>query len=156
MVVAGGDVSDSFVGECTTRHRDWNITVRVAAVTELPVTVVSPAGDSAIRYQRTRMGVAGGDVSDSFVGECTTCHRGWNITVCVVTGPELPETVVSPAGDCAVRYQRTRMGRAGGDVSDSFVDECTTRHRDWNIPRRVATVTELPVTVVSPAGDCAV
>jgi hypothetical protein len=53
MIRAGGDVSDSFVGECTTSHRDWNITVRVAAVTELPVTelpvtVVSPAGDGAI------------------------------------------------------------------------------------------------------------
>ena len=48
MVVTGGDLSDSFVLEYTTSHRYWNITVRVAAVTELPVTVVSPAGDCAI------------------------------------------------------------------------------------------------------------
>ena len=48
MEVTGGDVSDSFVGECTTRHRDWNIAVRVATVTELHVAVVPPAGDCAI------------------------------------------------------------------------------------------------------------
>ena len=102
------------------------------------------------------MGVAGGDVSDSFTCEYTKSHRDWNIPVHVVTGPELPGTVPSPAGDCAIRYQRTRMGVAGGDVSDSFTFECTTSHRDWNITVRVATVTELPVTVVSPAGDCAI
>ena len=48
MDVAGGDVSDSFVGECTTSDRDWNISVRVVAGTDLPVTVDSPAGDCAI------------------------------------------------------------------------------------------------------------
>ena len=156
MQVAGGDVGDSFAGEYATSHRDWNITSRVAAVTELPVNVVSPAGDCAIRNQRTRMTVAGGDLSDSFVGKYTTSHRDWNIPGRVVTGPELPVTVVSPAGDCAIRYQRTRMAPAGGDVSDSFVGECTTSHRDWNITSRVATVTELPDIVGSPAGDCAV
>ena len=83
-------------------------------------------------------------------------HRDWNITSRVVTITELPDPVVSPAGDCAVRYQRTHMVAAGGDVSDSFVGKCTTSHRDWNITVRVATVTELPVTVVSPAGDCAI
>ena len=63
MAPAGGDVSDSFVGECTTCHRDRNITVRVATVTELPVTVESPAGHGTVRYQRTRMAPASCDVS---------------------------------------------------------------------------------------------
>ena len=48
------------------------------------------------------------------------------------------------------------MERTGCDVSDSFVGEYATSHRDWNIAVRVATVTELPGTVVSPAGDCAI
>ena len=48
------------------------------------------------------------------------------------------------------------MERTGRDVSDSFVGECTTRHRHRNITSRGATVTELPVTVVPPAGDCAI
>ena len=161
MIPAGCDVDDSFVGEYTTSHRHWNITVRGVTVTDLPVTVVSPAGDGAVRYQRTRMTVAGGDVDDSFTCECTTSHRGRNITERVTAVTELPGPVVSPAGDCAIRYQRTRMIRAGGDVSDSFVGECTTSHRDWNITVRVAAVTELPVTelpvtVVSPAGDGAI
>jgi hypothetical protein len=156
MIRAGGDVSDSFIGEYTTSHRDWKIPSRGATVTEHPVIVVSPAGDGTVRYQRTRTGPTGGDVSDSFVDEYTTSHRHRNITVRVATVTELPVTVPSPAGDSAVRYQRTRMGLAGGDVSDSFVGECTTSHRGWNIPVRVATVTELPETVVSPAGDCAI
>ena len=45
---------------------------------------------------------AGCDVSDSFVGECTTSDRHRNITLGGVTGPELPVIVVSPAGDGAV------------------------------------------------------
>ncbi|CAB4545684.1 unannotated protein [freshwater metagenome] len=102
------------------------------------------------------MGPAGGDVSDSFIGECTTSHRHWNITARVATVTELPVIVESPAGDCAIRNQRTRMYRAGCDCSDSFIGECTTRHRHWNITVRVATVTELAVIVVSPAGDCAI
>ena len=48
------------------------------------------------------------------------------------------------------------MERTGCDVSDSFVGECTTSDRDWNITVRVVTGTDLPVTVVSPAGDCAI
>ena len=168
METAGRDVSDSFVGECTTSHRHWNITVRVATntieddvfagdtVTDLPVIVGAPAGDCAVRNQRTRMETAGCDVSDSFVGECTTSDRDWNITVRVATVTELPVNVPSPAGDCAVRNQRTRIVTAGCDVSDSFVGECTTSHRHWNITVRVATVTELPVIVVAPAGDCAI
>ncbi|CAB4545698.1 unannotated protein [freshwater metagenome] len=102
MQVAGGDLSDSFVLECTTSHRDWNITVRVATVTELPGTVVSPAGDCAVRYQRTRMIVAGSDVSDSFVGERTTSDSHRDIAAREVAGAELPVTVGSPAGDCAI------------------------------------------------------
>ena len=85
MIRAGGDLGDSFVGVCTTSHRDWNIPVRGVTATELPVTVVSPAGNGAICNQRTRMAVSGGDVSDSFVRECTTRHRNRNITVRVTS-----------------------------------------------------------------------
>ena len=128
MIHASSDVSDKFVGKCTTSHRDRNIPSRVTAVTELPVTVVSPAGDCAIRNQRTRMIQPGRDVDDSFVGECTTCHRDRNITVRVAAVTELPLIVVSPAGDGAVRYQCTRMMRAGSDVS-------RWRNYDWSSSR---------------------
>ena len=156
MIPAGRDVSDSFIGEYTTSHLDWDITVRVASVTELPLTVVAPAGDCAVRNQRTRMGPAGRDASDSLVVEYTTRHRDWTITPRVATVTELPVPVYSPAGDSAVRNHRTRMGPAGGDASDSFVGEYTTSHRHWDITVRGATVTELPESVVSPAGDCAI
>ena len=103
MECTGCDVSDSFVGECTTSYRDWNIAVRVATVTELPVNVVSPAGDGAVRKHSTRVVVAASDVSDSFAGELRKHDDRYG---CVRVGggavTELPVTVVSPAGDCAI------------------------------------------------------
>ena len=84
-------------------------------------------------------------------------NRHRNIPVSVVTGAELPVNVVAPAGGGTVRKHSTRVVVAASDVSDSFAGELR-KHDDRYGCVRVGggAVTELAVTVVSPAGDCAI
>jgi hypothetical protein len=146
MAVAGCDLGDGFVFECTTSNRDWDVAVVGVTGSELPVSTETPAGDCAIRDQRTRMGAAGCDLGDCFVFECAASNRHWGVAVVGVTGSKLPVSAVTPAGDCAVRDQRTRMAATGCDLGDCFVFECTTSNRHGNIAAVGVACSKLPIS----------
>ena len=80
------------------RYRDWSIRVGTSPVSELPVTVVSPAFDLAIGEHCTRMEVAEADTGSGR----DTSDGDWSIRVGISPVSELPVGVVSPAFDLAI------------------------------------------------------
>jgi hypothetical protein len=95
--------------------------VRRRTISQLPICVVAPAADRAIRQQRTRATAAEGDLR----------HPTEHVLALGVPGgedlhrirpaireavPELTGAARAPAADRAIRQQRTRVGAAGGDL----------------------------------------
>ena len=117
-----------------TTDQHGNITVRVAAVTELAIAITSPAVSLARCRHSARVAVAGStDLSPTM----STTDRHGNIAVRVAAVTELAGAIVPPAVSLARCRDSARVVAGSTDLSPTM----STTDRHGNIAVRVATVT---------------
>ena len=133
------------------RHRTEIEGVAAVAVTQLTVTVVSPAVDLPVGH-RTRVTSPGADSGDGLPLEHTCvfdCHR--HQTHAAASGTQLPTEVVSPAVGLPTGH-RTRVTSPGADGGDGLpLEHSCGVHRHRHRPVGCGAVTQLATFVVPPA-----
>ena len=94
MGAAGADAASG----SDTRDLDWKVRGGIGLVTELPVGVITPTPDSAVRQHCTVMGAADADAGSG----SDTRDLDWKVRVGIGPVAELPVGVGSPAPDSSV------------------------------------------------------
>lgn len=132
--------------------------VRPVTVTGVVESVLVPLPSCPERFQPQQATVlslriahaagAGREYGD--VGETTHRYRGGRVGEGTVT--ELPEAVITPAGNADIATGGARVTPTGVDARS--VSE--TSHDNRRVREGVGPVTELPIIVVAPAHNCVV
>ena len=136
---------------------NWGKPVGARAVPDLAIGVVAPGQDRTIGFQGQAVAEGGDNRCDSTAGS-EAGDLDWGGPLGGGAVPESAKGIAAPSQDRAIGSERQAVCVACGTCGDPYDFTAVPEARDlnWGGPPDNGAISELAVSVVAPAPDCAV